>query len=116
MLIINSETLNQARGKLTDVATRKEGIDTLKRILEIKETLLWRSEAATPCCGSLGGFACQLTEETSLLQEAINLLESNDLAGADPLLDRLSILISSDMRQVETLDLPNRLTATTDNV
>ena len=48
MMIINIDTYNEARSKLTNPATRQEGIETLKKILEIKQAHLWRSEAIAP--------------------------------------------------------------------
>jgi hypothetical protein len=111
MLIINSETLAEARSKLADPATRQEGIDVLRKILEIKQAHLWRSEAIAPCCGNLGGFACQLNEETTLLEKALPMLENGDLVTATPLLDRLAQLVSYGMGQRETPDLISRLTS-----
>jgi hypothetical protein len=111
MLLINIDTFNTARGQLADPATRQEGVDTLKKILDIKQAHLWRSEAMAPCCGNLGGFACQLNEETTLLEKAISLVEQGKLAEAAPMLDRLATLISYGMGQKETPDLIERLTA-----
>ena len=54
----------------------------LKKMLEIKQAHLWRSEVIAPCCGNLGGFACQLNEETTLLEKAIALIEKDDMAAA----------------------------------
>jgi hypothetical protein len=111
MMIINIDTYNEARGKLADPATRGEGIEALKKILEIKQAHLWRSEAIAPCCGNLGGFACQLNEETELLEKSLPLLEEGDMGGAKPMLDRLALLIGYGMGQAETPDLIDRLTA-----
>jgi hypothetical protein len=111
MMIINIDTYNEARSKLADPATRQEGIEALKKILEIKEAHLWRSEAIAPCCGNLGGFACQLNEETQLLEKSLPLLEKGDLDGARLMLDRLALLIGYGMGQKETPDLFGRLTA-----
>jgi len=111
MMIINIDTYNEARGKLADPATRQEGIETLKKILEIKQAHLWRSEAIAPCCGNLGGFACQLNEETQLLEKALPMAGKGDLDGAKPMLDRLALLIAYGMGQLETPDLIARLTA-----
>ncbi len=111
MLIVNIETFEEARKKLADPATRRQGIETLSRILEIKQAHLWRSEAIAPCCGNLGGFACQLNEETTLLEKALPLIERGELAAATPLLDRLAQLISYGMGQKETPELIDRLTA-----
>jgi hypothetical protein len=111
MMIVNIETYHDALKKLAEPGTRQEGIDMLKKILEIKEAHLWRSEVIAPCCGNLGGFACQLNEETGLLEKAIALIEKGDMEAALPMLERLEVLISYGMGQKETPDLIARLTA-----
>jgi len=110
MLVINIDTFNEARGQLADASTRQAGIDFLKKMLDIKQAHLWRSEVIAPCCGSLAGFACQLNEETTLLGKIIPLVEQGDLAGAGPMLDRLALLVSYGMGQEETPELIERLT------
>ncbi len=112
MLMINIDTFNGARARLADPATRREGIEVLRKMLDIKQAHLWRSDVIAPCCGNLGGFACQLSEETQLLEKALALLEKDDLDGAQPMLDRLAQLISYGMGQKETPDLIQRLTNT----
>ncbi|GEM_PF-341081 len=109
MIIVNIDTFNLARQQLADPSTRQEGLDTLKKILDIKQAHLWRSEAIAPCCGNLNGFACQLNEETALLEKVISVVESGDLAQADPILDRLATLISFSMEK-ETPELIEGLT------
>ncbi len=111
MMMINIDTFNEARSKLGDPATRQAGIEDLRRMLDIKLAHLWRSEAIAPCCGNLGGFACQLNEETQLLEQSLPLLEKGDLEGAKLMLDRLALLIGYGMGQKETPDLIERLTA-----
>lgn len=114
MIMVNIDTFNRARQQLADPSTRQEGLDTLKKILEIKQAHLWRSEAIAPCCGNLGGFACQLNEETTLLEKVIPIVESGNLSEARPLLDRLAALISFGIGQQETPELIERLTASSD--
>jgi hypothetical protein len=116
MLWINIDTFNKALGQISDASTRQEGVDTLKKILDIKQAHLWRSEAIAPCCGNLGGFACQLNEETTLLEKAIALIEQGAMTEAAPLLDRLALLISYGMGQKETPELIERLTASPDRI
>jgi hypothetical protein len=111
MLMINIDTFEQARKKLSDPVKRSEGIADLKKMLEIKQAHLWRSDVIAPCCGNLGGFACQLNEEVTLFEQVIPLLEKNDIKNAIPILDRLAQLISFGMGQKETPDLISRLTA-----
>lgn len=90
MLTVNIDTFNAARKLLEDPDARAEGLQTLRKILDIKEHHLWRSEAMVPCCGSLGDFTCRLDEETSLLRQALSLVEKGDLKAASPLLDRVA--------------------------
>jgi hypothetical protein len=111
MLVINNETFEKARNQLGSMSSRQEGLNMLKKILEIKRAHLWRSEVIAPCCGNLGGFACQLYEETDLLEKAIAFIEEGDMQSATPLLDRLSVLISYGIGQKETPDLISRLTS-----
>ncbi len=113
MMMINIDTFNEARGKLGNPATRQEGIEALRKMLDIKQAHLWRSEAIAPCCGNLSGFACQLGEETQLLEKSLPLLEKGDVEGAKPMLDRLALLIGYGMGQKETPELIQRLTDST---
>ncbi len=115
MLVINKDTFSNARKLLADASSRQEGVDILKKMLEIKQAHLWRSDVISPCCGSLGGFTCQLNEETSLLEQAISLIEQGDLAAVNPMLDRLENIISDGMGQKETPELIERLTFSPDN-
>ena len=111
MMIINIETYQDALKKLAGPGTRQEGIDMLKKMREIKDAHLWRSEVIAPCCGNLGGFACQLSEEIGLLEKAIALIEKDDMTSALPMLDRLAVLISYGMGQKETPEIIAGLTA-----
>jgi hypothetical protein len=111
MMIINVESYQDALKKLAEPATRGEGLEMLKKMQEIKEAHLWRSEVIAPCCGNLGGFACQLSEEITLLEKATALIEKDEMAAASPLLERLGLLIGYGMGQKETPDLISRLTA-----
>lgn len=111
MMIISSETFEAAREKLADPRKREEGINDLRKMLEIKQAHLWRSDVIAPCCGNLGGFACQLNEEVTLLEKAISLLESGKLDDASPVLDKMAQLISRGMGQKETPELISRLTS-----
>lgn len=49
MLMINIDTFEQARKKLSDPVKRSEGIADLKKMLEIKQAHLWRSDVIAPC-------------------------------------------------------------------
>lgn len=93
MLIINKEAIDQVKGKIMNPQTRLESIEDIKRMLEIKETLLWRADAAT-CC-AVGGLnlSTLLTREVNLLEKALAALEKGDEAKAISWLDDYSLLL-----------------------
>lgn len=87
MLIINKDSVTAIRQKLDDRGKMKEVIDDVRRMLEIKQTLLWRSDVAAPCCGSLGCITSQLTHELNILESTLAALENGDGMQADSLLE-----------------------------
>ena len=87
MLIINKDSVNAVKQKLGDVGKTREAIDDLRRMLEIKQTLLWRSEAMAPCCGSLCSIASHLACEVGILENTLTALENSDRSRAADLLE-----------------------------
>ncbi len=96
MLIINTDALNQVKQKILSPESRQESIQTVKRMLEIKQTLLWRAEAGN-CC-SQGGFnlAVMLSREVDLLEDILKALENNDEAQALSRLDDYILRLEKD--------------------
>jgi hypothetical protein len=86
MMIVDKETVNATMQKIADPKKQKEAVADLKKMLEIKEALLWRSEGMTPCCGSLSNVSAHLTREVGILEHALSSLESGDNAHASELL------------------------------
>ena len=86
MLIINKDSVNAIKQKLDDFGKRQEVIDEVRRMLEIKQTLLWRAEYGT-CCGSLCSITSQLTREVEVLENTLTALESGDVDRAACLLE-----------------------------
>jgi len=87
MLIINKDSVNATRHKLDDSGKIQEVIDTVSKMLEIKQALLWRSEAMAPCCGSLCNVASRLTHEVDLLGDTLTALVNSDTTQAAELLE-----------------------------
>ena len=87
MLIIDKDSVTAIRQKLDDLSRKQEVVDDVKKMLEIKQALLWRSEAMAPCCGSLCSIASQLTREVNLLEHTLAALEGGDTAQAVDLLE-----------------------------
>jgi hypothetical protein len=86
VLIISKNQVEELIKKLADPARLDECRDEVKRMLEIKSTLLWRAEGSQPCCGSFEGIKTCLTSETEILQDALDALDKGDMARASSLL------------------------------
>ncbi len=95
MMIIDKETVSATRQKIADPKKLKDAIKDVKKMLGIKEALLWRSEGMAPCCGSLSNVSAHLTREVSLLENALAALESGDKAHASDLLQEFMTLIEA---------------------
>ena len=86
MLIINKDSVSATRQKLADPKKVSQAIQDVKKMLEIKEVLLWRSEGMAPCCGSLCNISAHLTREVGILENTLSALENGNTAQADALL------------------------------
>jgi hypothetical protein len=86
MMIVDKDTVGATRQKIADPKKLKEAVADVKKMLEIKEALLWRSEGMTPCCGSLSNVSAHLTREVGILEHTLSALESGDKAHAAELL------------------------------
>lgn len=86
VLIVNSDSIKATRQKLADPGKTQEAIDDIKKMIEIKQTLLWRADAGA-CCGSLCNIASSLTREISIMESALNALEKGDKPEAIRLLE-----------------------------
>jgi hypothetical protein len=70
-VIINAERVKAIREKLTDPVKAEEALADLKKIIEVKQMLLWRADAGT-CCGSLGNITTALIHEVTILENALD--------------------------------------------
>jgi hypothetical protein len=95
MMIIDKETVSATRQKIADPKKLKEAVADIKKMLEIKEALLWRSEGMTPCCGSLSNVSAHLTREVGILEHTLSALENGDKAHASDLLQEYIDLMKS---------------------
>jgi hypothetical protein len=95
MMIIDKDTVNATRQKLADPKKISQAIKDVKKMLEIKEALLWRSEGIAPCCGSLSNISAHLTREVSILEQTLAALESGDKAPASDLLQEYLNLLDT---------------------
>ena len=101
MLIINKDSVSAAKHKLDDPRKTQEVIHDVRRMLEIKQTLLWRSDAMAPCCGSLCSISACLTHEVDILENTLAALERSDRTHAADLLDEYLHVLQANTEPVE---------------
>ena len=93
MLIITKDSITATRDKLDDPGKKSEVVDDIKKMIEIKSALEWRSDAMSPGCGSLSGYTCQLTNEIDVLGDILKAVENDDKSKASDLLDRYARIV-----------------------
>jgi hypothetical protein len=95
MMIIDKATIRATKQKIADPKKISQAIKDVKKMLEIKEALLWRSEGMAPCCGSLSNISAYLTREISILENTLSALENNNTAQATDLLQEYLNLLDT---------------------
>ena len=96
MLIIDKDSVSATKQKVADPKKIRQAIKDVKKMLEIKEALLWRSEAMAPCCGSLCNVSAQLTREVNILENTLSALQNGNTAqAADLLQEYINVLEAS---------------------
>jgi hypothetical protein len=93
MLIVDKDSVTATRQKIADSKKINQAINDVKKMLEIKEALLWRSEGMAPCCGSLANISAQLTHEVEILENTLTALEDGNRAKAADLLDKYAHIL-----------------------
>jgi hypothetical protein len=86
MLIINKDSVTATKQKVADPKKISQAIKDVKKMLEIKEALLWRAEGMSSCCGSLANISACLTREINILENTLSALENGNMAQATDLL------------------------------
>jgi len=96
MLIIDKDSVSATKQKLAEPKKIKQAVKDIRKMLEIKEALLWRSEAIAPCCGSLSSIASCLSHEVNILENTLAALENgNTSQAADLLQEYITVLEAS---------------------
>lgn len=84
MLVITKEGVSDLQKRIVNSGGTDECQAELRRMLEIKETLLWRAEKACACVGQT--FGCHLACEVETLQRALDALTRGNNTEATALL------------------------------
>ena len=100
-MVIDKDSVTATR-KLAEKGNTQEAIADIKKMLEIKQAHLWRSDVISPCCGSLGGYTCQITSEVEMLENILKALESGDKAQAATMLDGYIQVIEENRKREPT--------------
>lgn len=96
MMIIDKDSVSATKQKLAEPKKIKQAVKDIRKMLEIKEALLWRSEAIAPCCGSLSNVSAQLTREVNILENTLSALQNGNTAqAADLLQEYINVLEAS---------------------
>lgn len=86
MLIITKEGVQALSERLKEGKT-DQCREELEKMLEIKDALLWRAEAAQCCCCVSWELPAHLAREVQLLEGALAALEEGDTGKAAALLE-----------------------------
>ena len=93
MLIINKEHVEHIAQKIKASGISEEAIDDVKKMLEIKDVLLWRADSSS-CCGTrMRGIAVSLESEVALLKSIVSALENDDKTKAVHLLEQYGSMV-----------------------
>jgi len=102
MMIITKDSITATKNKLNDPKKKSAVIDDIKKMIEIKSALEWRSDAMAPCCGTLSGYTCQLNNEIDLLGDILTAVESDDKIRATDLLETYAKVVEENQKREPT--------------
>ena len=94
MIIVDIDRIKAIRHKLS-YHEKKEVLNDVKKMLEIKQALQWRSDAMAPCCGSLNSINACLNNEVTVLENVITSLEEDNISEADRLLQEYQHILEA---------------------
>jgi hypothetical protein len=93
MLLINDEQLQALRDRLAYTEQRQQCLDEIQRMIEIKQTLLWRADTAQACCGWAP--VVRFTYEVQLLEAVLEALQGGQPEQATTLLEEYRVYLNS---------------------
>ena len=88
MLLITRDRIDSVRADLARPAQIDRCREELRKMLEIKQALLWRADAGTCCAGPV--VANSFFAEVQLLEKALEALDKGDAGTAASLLEELA--------------------------
>jgi len=88
VLLITRDRIDSLRADLARPAQIDRCREELRKMLEIKQALLWRADAGTCCAGPV--VANSFFAEVQLLEKALEALDKGDAGTAASLLEELA--------------------------
>jgi len=88
VLLITRDRIDSLRADLARPAQVNRCREELRKMLEIKQALLWRADAGTCCAGPV--VANSFFAEVQLLEKALEALDKGDAGTAASLLEELA--------------------------
>ena len=92
--IVDANRINTTIRKLKDPLKMQEAIGDIKKMIEIKQMLLWRADAGT-CCGSLYNIVTSLSSEISFMEKTLRAIDKDDKIDAIRILEEYKQSLSS---------------------
>jgi len=89
--MINKESakkdITAIKEKLANPKKRTECIADIEKLIDMKQSHIWRVESIAPCCGNICGYASLFEAEIGILQGILDGLKKNDNDKAVALLE-----------------------------
>jgi hypothetical protein len=95
MLIISKESVIAIKGKIA--GKRQECIADIERMVEIKQSHLWRADGGF-CCGGVCELVSQLESEIEILQDALDAIKRGDDNKAASLLEGYAVFLGKNYK------------------
>ena len=91
MLRIDKEgvraTITAIKKKLASPEKKTECIAEIEKLIDMKQSHVWRVESIAPCCGDICGLASLFEDEIGILQGALSAVKEGDINKARTLLE-----------------------------
>jgi hypothetical protein len=95
MLLISDEQIKALRSKLADPEQRQQCLEEIQRMVEIKQTLLWRADNAVACCG--WPTVMRFTNEVQLLEAVLEAFKEQQIEKASTILEEYRVYLSGQL-------------------
>jgi hypothetical protein len=93
MLLISDEQLKALKDRLADPKQHQQCLDEIQRMVEIKQTLLWRADVSQACCG--WSTVMRFTYEVQLLEAVLEAFKEQQIEKTATLLEDYRAYVNS---------------------